>query len=446
VGGPQWPSPWRRGRPVAWRECCWRRLSRGGPLCSTPWHAMHTLARHAAPCLRHAPQLAGAVIAVDLHTNTVWVLGQARAAVQPETQAAAQLARRHGTFALWFRGSATAGQDATCVAWGHATAAPMVGKGRLLPGPVRQPAGQRSLVDAMTVAWGAEQAAAAVLWAHEPSDTLLPPLRQEFKRYRAIVDEVSKEEERAGQAGARSEKSLDSRAAAMLLAVDLQRQLADPNATALPASLYRRLVGKALTAMLHPSTAAPKPHWFDLEGIVEKAGWERLTADNCGYPWPHTMAPKDAAQECIDRAGCWKGMCPCAACAAKSGGGAPAAAPPAKLQFLNPNALLLAYKEAAGGELAHDHVVWTVCAHLAGHTPQVAPHLQAAIDSAMSQGTPLWLFDKERMEPLPHPREREAWWAQVVRLVQQGSWRELTTHVGGDIYDASQCLMIGEMG
>ena len=374
-----------------------------------PWGTplQRVLARHRAAPRKFTDALRGAAVRVDARANTVWILNASRAFLQAETSAAAKLAHEHGTFALWFYGESL-GPEATCVAWGHA---PLRDRGRE---PVRVPAGARTLEEAMSFGWGTARAQEATTWREAEDDVLLPPMRKEFERYRVIIERVSKEEAAAGHAGSRAQESLDMRAAATLLAMDLRRQLGEAEGTALPGSLYKRLVAKATAQLLSPSVEPPKPQWYDLEGIVEKAGWERLTAANCGYPWPHVVQPPVAPGD-----------------------------PPGKLQFINPNALLLAFQQAMGGEVPHDHAVWTICAHAAGHTPQVAPHLEEAIAGALKAGHPLYLFDPARMEPLPAPREHQLWWQQVERLVAQGSFTEL---VGDEVLDPTRCLMVGEMG
>jgi len=236
-----------------------------------------------------------------------------------------------------------------------------------------------------------------------------------LSRYRAIVARVAEEEAEAGQAGRRTAASLDMRAAAMVLSEHLRRQLADPARANLPAALYRRLVNRATAGLMHPGAKEDKPEWFDLEGIVKKAGWTRRTRQSPGYGidgrWPHRVAE------------------------------------PGKIQYLDPNGLLRAYEATLGGRVADDSVVWTICAEVAGHTPTVAPHLQDLIDQAQQEGHPLWLYDNTtKMAPMEE-REEQAWLQQLERLTAQGTFKQLSTGSGpGSISDPSACLMIGPLG
>jgi hypothetical protein len=336
---------------------------------SQPWGTAleHMLAGAHSPPQSFHPGLRGAVLRVDLEEMTVWCMGPAEAALQPALRSVTGAAARYETFGIWLVRSRDGEKDGLCVAWGHACMAAPVDA--LLREAVSALA---PLPDAMASAWGPPGAAAASSWGTLPQSSLLPPLRDLLSRYRAIVARVAEEEAEAGQAGRRTAASLDMRAAAMVLSEHLRRQLADPARANLPAALYRRLVNRATAGLMHPGAKEDKPEWFDLEGIVKKAGWTRRTRQSPGYGidgrWPHRVAE------------------------------------PGKIQYLDPNGLLRAYEATLGGRVADDSVVWTICAEVAGHTPTVAPlapHLQDLIDQAQQEGHPLWLYDNTtKMAPM----------------------------------------------
>ena len=122
---------------------------------------------------------------------------------------------------------------------------------------------------------GARQCAArrALRWAAWEPAPLLPPTLRLLAEYRKVAQRIAEEEAAAGSAGARSERSLDLRAAGIMLAVHLQRELHKGAGEGAPSALHRRAVGKVITTPLSEGVAPPKPQFYDVEAFVDKAGW-----------------------------------------------------------------------------------------------------------------------------------------------------------------------------
>ncbi len=358
------------------------------------------LANYASPGRQFNPLFSGMVLLVDwprVGHQRVWIVPASRAALDPALRDVSTQAQAAHTFAFFFTGvtDGAALPDTGCVAWAHASApAP--------PGALRAPHALRN-------AWGMDKLRQASAWVtnavtHSP---LLPPLRLVLGRYRDIAQRVSEEEAKEGHAVCRSERSLLNRAAAFMMLTAARDQMHATGASALPAALRRRLASKTMVALLCPSLRPPKPPWWDLEALCDKAGWPRLTRADVTLPFPY-RAPLHG-----------------------------------ELRQVDPNALLKAYTDTMGGVLPEDSVVYTICQHVSGHTPQLAPHLAQALADARARGGPLVLYDVANLEPAPPPREAEAHWQQIERLAAQRTLLELSDE---DLKDPRRCRALGWMG
>ena len=369
---------------------------------AAPWGTPleYYLANYAAPGRQFNPLFSGMVLLVDwprVGHQRVWIVPASRAALDPALRGVSTQAQAAHTFALFFTGvtDGVALPDTGCVAWAHAPApAP--------PGAVRTPHALRN-------AWGLDKLRQATAWVanavtHSP---LLPPLRTVLARYRDIALRVSEEEAKEGHAVCRSERSLLNRAAAFMMLTAARDQMHATGASALPGALRRRLASKTMVALLCPSLRPPKPPWWDLEALCEKAGWQRLTRADVTLPFPY-RPPQ-----------------------------------PGELRQVDPNALLQAYTDTLGGAIPDDSVVYTICQHVSGHTPQLAPHLVQALADARARGGPLVLYDVDHLEPAPPPREAAAHWQQVERLAAQRTLLELSDE---DLKNPRLCLALGWMG
>ena len=363
----------------------------------------YALAHRLAPPRCMSRDTPGAVVRVALGSrgaHSVWYISALRAAVDPALKGVAVAAAARGTFAILCVGK-NGREDRLAVAEQHA-AAPPGGAEPLL-----------RLERAMQEAWGQRRARRAWRWAGHPPAPLLPDTMQWLDRYREVVRERAAAEAAAGQAKERSEKSLELRAAAVMLARDMQRQLLRAPHSAAPGGLQRRAAGKAITAVLCASEgtgASDKPFYWDIEGIVTRAGWKRVSRLESGFDKWEYLPPPGVGQ----------------------------------LRLVDARRLGEAYLASVGeGGVPNDHILWTALNEIRGHTQAVAPHLQAALDEAHAQGEPLWLFDRESPEPLPEGRELEAFLAQVDRVEAQGSWKELTPE---QQQDRAQCAAVAWVG
>ena len=132
---------------------------------------------------------------------------------------------------------------------------------------------------------------------------------------------------------------------------------------------------------------------------------------NCGYPWAHP------AQQDI---------------------------PEGHLPRINPTKLCDAYILAAGGSVPDDHVIYTIAAHTAGHTPTIEPHLLDLLARERARGLPLYLFDPAHPPPrLTYQKQREAAGAQILRLQGQGTFEPLTAE---QLHDHQWCAIVGWLG
>ena len=360
--------------------------------CATHWGAAleYSLAGATSVGATFREVEAGSVLVVDLDKDRVWRANESRALLDPRMTAASREARKYNTFGLLLLGR----KAVAAVAWGHASNVPGTS-------PVR------SLAGAAALAWLAPRELLLAL-REDPTDRLLPALRTRYNNYYRIAQRIAREEAAAGNAKARGTFSLHLRAGAMLISGDLQRRLAAPDAAALPGCLFRRLAGRATVRATVPTLAAAKPRWDDLEGMLERAKWARLTRQTSGYPWAHQAQPEGSQV----------------------------------LQQIDATALVDAYIEAAGGAVDDNHVIFTIGAHAAGHTPTLEPFLAEAIDKALAAGGPLLLFDPRKLEPMPGPREAKAHWEQVLRLVGAGVYRILTEE---QVKDPEQCRVVAYM-
>ena len=324
----------------------------------------------------------------------VWLMTATRALVDPATRDLAQRAVARGTYGVWFKGR---GQlpDAQCVA---------------LDPEGKRAEGEAGVWRAAVAAWGARRAARARRWAAWDPEPLLPPTRRLLSEYREVAQRIAEEEAAAGSAGARSERSLDLRAAGIMLAVHLQRELHKGAGEGAPSALHRRAVGKAITTLLSEGAAPPKPQFYDVEAIVDKAGWKAKTRKESGFDeWEPLPAPKEGELRKV--------------CAKRLG---------------------LAYLEAVGeGNVPEDSAIWTVLSECRGHTQALAPHLEEKLREAHERGEPLWLFDREALEPSPQGRELELFWAEIARLIKQGTLEELTE---AQQKDPTQCAAVAYLG
>jgi hypothetical protein len=369
---------------------------------AAPWGTPleYYLANHAAPGRLFTPASSGMVLVVDwprVGHQRVWIVPASRAALDPALQAVSSQAQAAQTFAFCFNGLMDGAPlpTMTCVAWAHSPA--------LAPPGVNRPA------HALRAAWGLDKLRQVTAWvaaaaAHSP---LLPPLRNVLTRYRDIAKRVSDEEAKEGHAVSRTERSLLNRAAAFMMLTAARNQMHATGASALPSGLRRRLASKAMVALLCPSLRPPKPPWWDLEALCEKAGWQRLSRADVTLPFPY-RPPLEG-----------------------------------ELRQVDPNALLAAYKDTMGGDLPDDSIVYTICSHVSGHTPQLAPHLRTALDEAHARGGPLVLYDPSNLEPPLPPREAAAHWQQVLRLASQRTLLELTPE---QLRDPKCCAALGWMG
>lgn len=195
-----------------------------------------------------------------------------------------------------------------------------------------------------------------------------------------------------------------------MLAVHLQRELHKGAGEGAPSALHRRAVGKAITTLLSEGVAPPKPQFYDVEAIVDKAGWQAKTRKESGFDeWEPLPLPKEGELRKV--------------CAKRLG---------------------LAYLEAVGeGNVPEDSAIWTVLSECRGHTQALAPHLEEKLREAHSRGEPLWLFDRDALEPAPQGRELELFWAEIARLIKQGTLEELTE---AQQKDPAQCAAVAYLG
>ena len=178
------------------------------------------------------------------------------------------MAYAHHTFAILLKGSAT---STVAVAWAHASS-PL--RGRTAADP--------DVCQAALLCWDTPRLTLAAL-ATAPHDPLLPGLRHIYNATFAEVQKVAREEASEGNASDRSDASLHLRTAAITMSQLLLRDLAAGKAPAIPPQLFRRHVGSA-TANLLGKAADAKPPWWDLEALVSRAKWPRLTRQTAATP------------------------------------------------------------------------------------------------------------------------------------------------------------------
>jgi hypothetical protein len=241
-------------------------------------------------------------------------------------------------------------------------------------------------LDVITRGWGPEPE------QHLPGP-LLPPLRIALNKYRAFVERRAAEEATRGQAPQRSDESVRMRAAALLLVRDITRDLGRGHSTGLPSALARRLSSQSL-AYLQGKRIGAKPEWNDLEGMVDNAGWPRLSKADSGYPWPTPEQPEGHHRH------------------------------------VNATALVDALIDAMGGHADDGHIVWTLGHHWAGHTPALSDNLREVLDRARDRGEPLQLYAAP--EPRMGPREETAKWNEIRRLCAQGALVQISKEQRAD--------------
>ena len=334
-------------------------------------------------------------------THTVWYMPSLRALVEPSVKEAAQAAAARGTFAVLFVGHGSR-PDAIALAEGHATVAAAAGA------PLHQP-----VEVAMTAAWGHKRATRAWAWGSVAPGPLLPGTVRWLAKYRAVVEERAAAEHAAGQAGERSEKSLELRAAGVMLARHMQHQMLHGPSTAAPGSLRRRAVAKVITAMLCASDShghREKPRYWDVAGIVHNAGWKRVTRAQSGFD-------------------SWKPLPP---------------PPEGHLRLVDARLLGEAYLAAVGeGSVPENHAIWTALNEVRGHTQALAPHLSEALAAAHATGEPLWLFDRDKVEPPPEGPQLDLFLAEIDRIIAQASFKELTEE---QQKDRTMCAAVAYLG
>ena len=340
----------------------------------------------------------GAVVRVAWPSGGVsscWYMSATRALIDPAAKVAAAQAASCGTFALWLVGCGGR-PDQFYLAMEHATGA--------LP-PPSLPA--LALPDAMAQAWGRPRAARALGWATAEPAPLLPVTLTELQRIRGVVDKRAREEDVE-----RSERSLELRAAAVLMARHMQRDIVAGARARGPKGLERRAAAKAITAMLSASedAKAPKPFFWDVEGIVKNAQWPRVDRGESGFDsWGYLPPP-----------------------------------PPGHLQQVDAKKLGEAYLATVGeGNVPDDHCIWTALKEIRGHTQALAPHLREALDKAHAEGGPLLLFDKDKLEPLPEGAGLGLFLEQIDRLEGQGTLLELSEQ---QQRDPSMCAAVAYLG
>ena len=316
-----------------------------------------------------------------------------RAALHPTVKACAQVAAAAGTFAVCCTAEGQLETGFPGIAWGHAASTP--GSDALA-----------SVEEAMGLAWGLEGEILGDAWSKTQPRALLPPLWDRLQECKDIARTVSQREAEQGQAKTRTEDNLEQRAAAFLLAARQLQELRGAQPGTLPGVLHRRLVSKQTAQMLFPG-GKEKPLWWQLEELAEGAGWERLTRQNCGYPWPYAP-PK-----------------------------------PGRLAYINPNALVEEYEREVGGVLDDRSIIFTIAHHAAAHTPTISQHLQQKIDAALAEGHPLHLYDPDKLEPPPSHREMAGFWEQIDRLVAQGTYKELSLE---QVMDRDFCWCLSWLG
>jgi hypothetical protein len=354
------------------------------------------LARRRDAPRSEAASTAGAVVYIEWPAGgrqCVWYIPALRALVEPDTRALAQRAAARGTFGVWCKGRGELAST-QCVAL---SAAPRA-------------AGEPGLAAAVAAAWGAARAARVRRWAAAAPAPLLPPTLKQLAAYHETARRIAEEEEKAGQAGVRSERSLELRAAGIMLAVHMQRELLAGSGAGAPAALHRRAVGKAITNMLSEGMEPPKPQHWDIEAIVDKANWRRVTRQECGFDsWSPRPEPR-----------------------------------PGELRMVCARSLGQAYLEAVGpGGVSDDSPIWTVLNECRGHTQAVAPHLVEALKAAHGRGEPFWMFDRAALEPAPKGREGELFWGEIARLQAQGTLVELSED---DQRDPAKCAAVAYLG
>jgi ribonuclease HI len=242
----------------------------------------------------------------------------------------------------------------------------------------------------MEFMWGVAGAAAAATWGSLHGRLLLP-LVTEMEQLRQEVEHVSIEEAAIGAASLRSERSLYTRATAIMLVTRLVAQLESPSSAtgALPGHLHKRVISRAIKDVLFPSDRPVKPAWWNVEALVKKASWPLQTRSSCGYPYPEEVLPE--------------GHHP----------------------FISANGLIEA-AEATCGYLPDDSILWTVAKEVHGHSIVVSDQLQEKINECLAKGHPLFGYDPDKLEPMPAKREAEAFWAEIQRLTKQGTLLALT--------------------
>ena len=352
-------------------------------------------ARNRPQRLFRAESEKGSVVLVDPMGQRPWVVPPHRALVHPTLRSAARTAVLWGTFAVCFRATTDTEEGVCGVAWAHAIHQPPTGVE--LPAP--------SLLEAMCRGWGMEGQILGEEWGAAPPLALLPPIQHKLRAFEEEAARVAAKEFLAGQAKARTQEGLETRAAAMLLVAEQLKELGGAGPGTLPGALYRRLVSKQTTKLLFPG-AQRKPPWYALEELCEQAGWGRETKATSGFPWPQEE-PK-----------------------------------PGEFRRVKAKALYDEFVRECG-EVHDNHVVYTVCKHVSGHDPVLAPHLKAAIKESLDRGQPLRMYNPDALEPSPGVRELKEHWGQVQRLVGQGTYVELSEQ---DILDPDKCWVISWLG
>jgi len=334
------------------------------------------------PALIFSPEKSGgAVLHVDATGERVWMVPPHRALLDPSLRYISIMAHAHKTFAVSVAPlPGASGAAMLCIAWGHAG----------IPTPPVNQGAPPSVAATMELMWGTAGIAAAATWGSIHKRLLLPMV-SEMENLRRKVELVSLEEAAAGAASLRSERSLYTRATAIMLATPLASQLQDPaGATgALPGLLHRRAISRAIKDVLFPSDKPVKPAWWHIEAIVEKAGWVRQTRSSSGYPWPQEAIP-DGHHPFICATG------------------------------------LIDAVEATCGYLSDDSVLWTVAKEVFGNSIVVSDQLERRIQEELAKGHPFYAYDRDRLEPMPPKREAEAFWTEIQRLLKQGTLTSLT--------------------
>ena len=196
------------------------------------------------------------------------------------------------------------------------------------------------------------------------SDVLLPHVRAALSLAEEEVASEAAGNAARGEAAQRSTHSIQVRARQLLHINALTRAIELGGQSPLPAHDLRRLASRQLLYLMGAMQPDAKPLSADFAGMVDAAGWKRVTKAESLYPWAREQAPVG------------------------------------HVPHVNVKYLYDAVVEHLG-PLPDDDALWTVFRHLFLHDVEFSPDLEAAVDESFATtGGPLRLGHPSRVSPL----------------------------------------------